>query len=164
MGVVAPETAAGHELPVLAVFLDGVDGVVEAAIFLKTADIRLIYQRIQNCVGRKADQHDRQYLGNGAILADLPRRQGAGNGADHEHIDADVFANVGEVHCLGIGPEAGGGHGEGTAGGLLDQAAGELRYFIVAEKVELAVAVSQQADRAAPGYADLNDIAEPLPV
>ena len=88
----------------------------------------------------------------------LVRRQ------DHQQVRAEVAAIFGELHCLVVGPAAGGGDGECAMIDPVYEEAGELRDFFVAEEVELAVAVGEQADVAAAGDADVDNVADALSV
>ena len=68
------------------------------------------------------------------------------------------------MHRLVIGPAPGGCYGQSPAIDPVDEEAGQLDDLVVTEKLELAVAIGEQADSATSSDADIDDIADAQPI
>ena len=71
----------------------------------------------------------------------------------HQQIDAEILAIAREFECLPLRPPLGGRHCQRSSRGLLHDDPRQLSDFLIAQKIELAIAKGEQADLASARYA-----------
>ena len=84
LGVIAPQSAAGHEFPVVAIAMRDGPGVFEATILFKGADIGHVEQCVEDFVVGISYQHYRHDCGCFVVVGDFALGLGLVRRQDHQ--------------------------------------------------------------------------------